>query len=165
MKKAALIASLLLSLACSHRKAVVVPVELPATSAVVYPAPFPLPPVTSEPPSAELVVAPPVLPVAAPREASGRFLQRIAYRTKVREAVKRGDPVPGLTGVSGQESGHHVQIPVQIPQSRQEPRQTVAIPPAKPSSDPYRDNPFMAFGFIIAAIVAVTVDILLTRRK
>lgn len=169
MKKATLIASLLLSLACSHRKAVESNPVLGAwatTTSVVQPN-LPLPPVTSEPPSVELVEAPPVLPPTAPREASGRFLQRVAYHTRTREAVKHGVSVPGLAGpveqVSGQVSGHGVQI---LP-SRQESRQTVGIHPTGPSKPLNRDrNAFIALASVIAAVVlAGVIDWLLTRRK
>jgi hypothetical protein len=98
MKKAALLIVSLFLLNCAHRSAVVPPVyDGPAYYQFTVPS-VSLPPVTDEAPSPLLVVEPMPVSDLSPREPAGRFLQRIAYHTAVREGMTK-TPVQRVAGV------------------------------------------------------------------
>lgn len=121
MKKAALLLVLLFVANCAHR--VTQPTATPSPALIfVQPNASAPPPVTTEPPSPLPVEAPAVVPPEQ-HEAAGRFLQRVAYHTRVRESMT-STPVPPVERAVVQPQF----VPPEAPQSLPSPRL-----PSKPS--------------------------------
>lgn len=122
MKKAALLLIVVLLAACSHRSDAIKSVDAAPAQATSVVSTLLSPPVTSEPPSFELVEAPaPSTPIEQ-REAAGRFLQRIAYHTRVRESLTKA-PVQSVTSTAARfetrDASRSLLAPQPLPSARE----------------------------------------------
>ena len=152
MKKAALLLFVLFVVNCAHR-APQPTVNTPAAPAfaIVQPDASAPPSVTSEPPSPLPVEAPAIVPPEQ-HEAAGRFLQRVAYRTRVRESMTT-TPAKHVVSVPVETMA---QAPPVTPQSSPSPQ-----PKAKPSR---RRQTLSTVSFLVCCAV-IALGIFFERAK